>query len=427
MTTRSLSPCLALRRAGLALMAALLWPLAALADPALVFGPSPRALDNRAIFAPAHLPDWQALADAGIEAVILNQTFLAATDILPGPRTRRRDRPEGSYLTDADLADLALMLERTGLPLIYAAGLGLETAVCAPDLSPQEAGRAQAEDEWARGLSRLRRAGIRPAALNFDGPFLRWTRDSTKTGSCAVTSGGGGDAARAARTGLAYMAALQDRAEAAWGAPIGLAVTVNLPNWQVGPLHRIGNPQGPATIDLSEVLSEVARALAETPLRIEEVTVDYPYAILRDDPQMFRGKLQGLLEGMRGINGPGQAAPGLGIIVNTQSYPNPCLAAQGPDAVPFLPFRRNGAPIGPECIAAQIGNGDVTPAPDTDVEWMRDTLDYASGLRPGGWIDALLVSGIWPDRLYLQSWGLNPLSNVWYMAQLRQLALSGAR
>ena len=63
-------------------------------------------------------------------------------------------------------------------------------------------------------------------------------------------------------------------------------------------------------------------------------------------------------------------------------------------------------------------------ADDTDKDYMRDTIAYIEALLPGGELaeDLVTVNGTriadHIDHFYVQSWGVNPLSNLWYMEEL---------
>ncbi len=69
------------------------------AAPEAIYGPGPRALDNREIFAAANLPLWQELDRAGVEGIVLNASFLMTTDFR-GDRRQGRKTPPGRYLSD---------------------------------------------------------------------------------------------------------------------------------------------------------------------------------------------------------------------------------------------------------------------------------------------------------------------------------------
>ncbi len=412
------------------------------AAPEAIYGPGPRALDNREIFAAANLPLWQELDRAGAEGIVLNASLLMAYDFRGLTRRGAEiPRPEGSYLTDADLASLAQIVSRTGLDVTYVAGIALSGDRCDPSLDPAEIGRAAAEFEVDRNVTRLLEAGIPISAINVDGPMLRLLPDSGKAASCKASVGIGFDLMTAARAVQAYMVELRDRIEAAQGGrPVEIRWLVNLPNWQVGRVPRLGNGRGAPTTDLSQAFEAFTRVQAEErssgrPLEISEIVIDYPYAYVRQNPGHFSARLRTLWNVSRDLNPSGRQPP-LGIIVNSRSYANPCLEREGrPDAA-FLTFRRGQGAISAACQRAQIGEDTRANAEDgvfdNDTDYLRDSFAYADELKPGGELAKQLVLRDGTRivdhiaHLYYQSWGVNPLSNAWYMERLIE-RLEGVR
>ncbi|AZB66386.1 hypothetical protein RSWS8N_20129 (plasmid) [Cereibacter sphaeroides WS8N] len=404
------------------------------AAPEAIYGPGPRALDNREIFAAANLPLWQELDRAGVEGIVLNPTFLMQSDFQQaGTAAEARPRPRDTYLTDDDLASLAQVVARTGLDMTYVAGIALSGDRCDPSLAPADLGRAAAEFEVDRNVTRLLEAGIPISAINVDGPMLRLLSDSGKPASCKASAGIGFDPMTAAEAVQAYMVELRDRIEAAQGGrPVEMRWLVNLPNWQAGRVPRLGNGRGAPTTDLSQVFEAFTRVQAEgrspgRPLEISEIVIDYPYAYVRQNPGHFSARLRTLWNVSRDLNPSGRQPP-LGIIVNSRSYSNPCLKREGrPDAA-FLTFRRGQGAISAACQRAQIGEDTRANAEDgvfdNDTDYLRDSFAYADGLKPGGELARQLVLRDGTRiadhiaHLYYQSWGVNPLSNAWYMERL---------
>ncbi|MEA5163124.1 hypothetical protein U5903_20255 [Cereibacter johrii] len=412
------------------------------AAPEAIYGPGPRALDNREIFAAANLPLWQELDRAGVEGIVLNPTFLMAYDFR-GMNQRRDEipRPEGSYLTDADLASLAQIVSRTRLYITYAAGIALSGDRCDPRLAPEELGRAAARFEVERNVMRLIRAGVPVSAINVDGPMLRLLQDSDKPASCRRTAGAGFDLPTAAQIMHAYMVELRDRVEAAQdGRPVEMRWLVNLPNWQAGQIPRLGNGEAVPTTDLALALRSFAQVQAENrlpgrPLEISEIVIDYPYAYARQNFSHFSLRVRNLWNASRDLNLSGRQPP-LGFIVNSRSYPHPCLEREGrPDAA-FLTFRRGDGAISEACQRAQIGEDTAANAEDgaldNDADYLRHSFVYADALKPGGELAKRLVlrdGTRIADHIahfYYQSWGVNPLSNAWYMERLIE-RLEGVR
>lgn len=403
----------------------------AAAAPEIVFGPSPRALDNRAMVATEHLPDWRALRRSGVGAVVLNPTFLLKRDPADG-----RPRPVGTWLTDEDLRDLAWILRRTGLQVIYEAGTALGHELCASGRAPVQIGELAAEREYDSALARLHRAGIPVAALNVDGPFLRLVAQSRKTGSCARATGSGLPVAEAVRAGRAYMIALRDlvargnpgrdaSGDDASGDGVVVNLLVNLPNWQVLDLPRSGGAPAGSSVDLREVMQSFVALQRHEPggrLAIGEIVVDYPWAMVEDRRDLFRDRMRHLWNMTRDLN-PGAAGPPFGIIVNTLSYTSDCGEA-GPDRIPFLPWQRDGRAIPDHCLARQIGLTDTDANRDSDRDFVADSFAYAEALRPGGALAEALVTADGTRitdhlaHLYFQSWAANPVFNLWYMGEV---------
>lgn len=424
-------------------------PISAEADPEIVFGPGPRALDNRSAFAAEYLADWQALAEAGVTALVLNPTFLMETAFQrgPDPDGTYPPRPQGSYLETADIAALGRIVEETGLAIHYEAGIGLSGAACDTGLGSEEAGRLAARTEFDRTLSRLLEAEIPVAALHFDGPFLRLLDDARKRWSCNAAKEGpdgadhAGDAfgvSATVRRARAYMAALRDMAVAARpGEPAPrLHLVVNLPNWQVADIPRDRN-EGPPTTDLRAVLAAFAALQAERAMEgdasvtISEIVIDYPLSHVKASRRIFRDRALHLWRASRDLN-PGRPRPALGVITNTRSIRHPCLQAMPPNSTPFLPYRRDGRPIDAKCLAAQGGEGDRSDrVMDSDTDYMRESLAYLEDMLPGGRLNRLLVTedgariGERLAHLYVQSWGINPVRNIWYARALARWLETG--
>lgn len=397
------------------------------ADIGIVFGPSPRALDNRSLFDAETLPIWQDLQAAGVGEILLNPTFLMQSELrfAPDAAGNHPPRPQGTFLRAADIESLARLQRDLGLRISYEAGTGLSGEVCAPGLSPEERGRQAAEREFDQTLRRLQDAGITVAALNVDGPFLRLIRGSEKRSSCAE-AGTGFDIDTTVRAVQAYLGALRDRVTAANGGRTpDLRLVVNLPNWRLRSLPRRG---GGDSVDLAEVLSAFGalQAGSADPVTIAEVVIDYPYALVAADPTLFRDRNRHLWNATRPINGSGPG-PDFGYITNSLSYANACLDRGPRPDVAFLPFVRGGRPINKDCQQAQTGDGTPPDGKnDSDADYLRDSLAYAAALRPGGDLSEQLVvrdgtrisSHI--AHVYMQSWGLNPMRNLWFADRLQQ-------
>ncbi|ABN79170.1 hypothetical protein [Cereibacter sphaeroides] len=413
------------------------------AAPEAIYGPGPRALDNREIFAAANLPLWQELDRAGVEGIVLNASFLMTTDFR-GMRGDHQNwpRPKDTYLSDDDLAGLAQIVARTGLEVTYEAGVGLSGDRCDASLSPEALGREAAAFEFERNVRRLTDAGIPVSAINVDGPMLRLLPDSGKRASCQVTVGTGFPLPVAARIAQAYMTYMRDRLEATQGGrPVEVRWLVNLPNWQAGRVPRLGNGKGEPTTDFAEVLKAFAQVQAENrllaqPLEISEIVIDYPYAYVLQNFSYFGVRVRNLWNASRDLNPSGRPPP-LGFIVNSRSYSHPCLKREGEPDLAFLTFRRGEGAVSEACQRAQIGEDTAANAQDgamdNDTDYLRDSFTYVDGLKPGGELAKRLVLrdgtriADHVAHLYYQSWGVNPLSNAWYMERLIERLEHGDR
>ena len=280
-------------------------------------------------------------------------------------------------------------------------------------------------------ILRFQRAGLAIGALSVDGPFLRLLPDSTKVGSCAVETGTGLDIEAAVAAGRAYKIALRDltRAGNPDRRPVRVDLVVNLPNWQILRLPRQGNRSGRPTADLRQVMAAFARAQAAgreqgAPLEIAEIVIDYPWALIAQGRDLFRDRVRHLWNMTRDL-GPGADGPSFGFIVNTLSYQRDCVGAE-PNPVPFLPYRRGGAAIGTDCLIEQMGLTDADGEANSDRDYIADSLRYAEALRPGGELARVLVTADGTRiadhvaHLYFQSWGVNPVFNIWYMAEVTE-------
>ncbi|WP_096788033.1 hypothetical protein [Rhodobacter sp. CZR27] len=407
------------------------------AAPEAIYGPGPRALDNREIFSPSNLPLWKKLDRAGVEGIVLNPSFLVESTF---QRQTERPRPAGSHLDDGDLAALARMVAETGLTVTYAAGIGLSSDRCDRDLGPEDLGRQAAAFEFERNVARLLDAGVRVSAINVDGAFLRLLADTNKRTSCRNASGGF-DLPFTVRAAQAYMLGMRDRIEAAQGGRrLVVRMLVNLPNWQAGTIPRIGNDKRIVTTDIADVLRAFARLQARgvsgtRPLEIAEIVIDYPYAIVRHNPRHFVARVRHLWAASRDINASGLEPP-FGFIVNSRSFVHACMDRETDTEAEFLAFRPAGRTVSPACRRAQVGEDTAANAQDgifdNDTDYLRDSFTYADALQPGGELARQLVDrdGVritdHVAHLYFQSWGVNPMSNAWYMERLIG-RLSGGR
>ncbi len=72
-------------------------------------------------------------------------------------------------------------------------------------------------------------------------------------------------------------------------------------------------------------------------------------------------------------------------------------------------------------------------AMDNDADYLRDSFTYADELSPGGELARQLVLrdgtriADHVAHIYYQSWGVNPLSNAWYMERLIERLEHGDR
>lgn len=418
------------------------------AAPEAIYGPGPRALDNREIFAAENLPLWQELDRAGVEGIVLNASFLMTSDFRGiGARGEKR-RPDDTYLTDADLEGLAAIVARTGLEVTYEAGVGLSGARCDASLSPEALGRAAAAFEFERNVRRLTDAGIPVSAINVDGPMLRVLSDSDKPAGCRETAGAGFDVRSAGQIVHAYMVELRDRIEAAQDRrTVQVRWLVNLPLWQVGrvprnPVYSEPTPDDESTTDLADAVRSLAKAQAEQDLpgralEIAEVVIGYPYAMGQQNPNRYAIRVRNLWLSSRALNPRSGHPPPMGFIVNTHSYLNPCLKREGRPDVAFLTFRRGTGSVSEACQRAQIGEDTAANAQDgamdNDTDYLRDSFTYADELSPGGELARQLVLrdgtriADHVAHIYYQSWGVNPLSNAWYMERLIERLEHGDR
>ena len=77
-------------------------------------------------------------------------------------------------------------------------------------------------------------------------------------------------------------------------------------------------------------------------------------------------------------------------------------------------------------FGTQIGKGNLPDGrSDSDMDYLRDSLAYADQLSPGGALAAQLVVSDGtriPSHIahfYMQSWGMNPMRNIWFADQLQ--------
>ncbi|ETX26488.1 hypothetical protein [Roseivivax isoporae] len=399
----------------LAQLAVLLCGLAsgAAAQPALGYGPTPRALDNRTLFTDTPAADWAALRAAGFGTLVLNATFFLQEDIV---RPGAPSRPAGTYLEDGDLAALAAAVTRHGFVVAYEGGSGLSAERCDLALAPETRGAAAASAEYAATVARLHAAGVAVGALHLDGPFLRLAEGSRKRWSCAKSGPGGLTPEAAARTVHAYLVEMRRLVEAGnpGGAPVALRLVVNLPNWQVMDIPPLGGGTGPdlrATLGAWNALQRIV-----PPVAYEEVVIDYPFRLIDGARARFRDRLLYLWTLTREANGPDRPGPALGVIVNTTDRNVGCLDEAPKDRTPFLPYRRAGRPVDAACLAQQESG------PDAD--YLAASRRYAAELAADGALDRILVTADGTRiarhiaHLYLQSWSTNPSRNLWMLRQL---------
>lgn len=385
----------------------------AMAQPALSYGPTPRAIDNRTLFTDTSTADWTALREAGFGELLLNATFLMRAGIVhPGAPAR----PPGTYLEDSDIAALGAVMAQHGFAVAYEGGSGLSAERCDPALTPEDRGVMAASAEYAATVARLHAAGVAVTALHLDGPFLRLAEGSRKRWSCATSGPGGLTPEAAARTVHAYLVEMRRLVEAGnpGGAPVVLRLVVNLPNWQAMDIPPLGGGTGP---DLSAALGAWnALQRIVPPVTFEEVVIDYPFRLIDGARARFRDRLLYLWTLTREANGPDRPGPALGVIVNTTDRNVACLDEAPKDRTPFLPYRRAGRPVDAACLAQQESG------PDAD--YLAASRRYAAELAADGALDRILVTAEGTRiarhiaHLYLQSWSTNPSRNLWMLRQL---------
>lgn len=411
----------------LSLSLALLSAVPVRAEADIVFGPSPRALDNQTLFGADTVPVWRNLHEAGVQEILLNGTFLMKSELRFGRNENGTyiPRPEETYLRQADLDALARLQRDLGFSISYEAGAGLSGDACRQGFSPEERGRHAARQEFDQSLQRLSNAGISILALNVDGPFLRLIEGSTKQSGCLKVKKSF-DIDTTVRTVHSYLVEMRELVtKANNGNPPQLRLVVNLPNWRLRGLPRRG---GGTSVDLVDVLAVFSKLQTDSPdsVTISEIVIDYPYALVAEDPALFRDRSRHLWNATRTINGSGAEGPQFGYITNSLSYVNACLKREPRPDIAFLPYVRGGKPLSEACQRAQIGKGNLPDGrSDSDTDYLRDSLAYADQLSPGGALAAQLVVSDGtriPSHIahfYMQSWGMNPMRNIWFADQLQ--------
>lgn len=443
------------------------------------FGPSPKAVDNLAIWSTAPGPDrdrWRRLRDAGVSRVVIHPTFLMRYDIQPPTPGAPPLRPERTYLGAKELQDIHHLYQHQGFSFSYEAGVGLASNRCSYIfVDPVAGGKRAAEVEFDHALRPLLSAkpnGVPVHELSVDGPFLRLVHGSQKGFSCFQQGVGGIDERKAAIAVDAYLKelhALISGHPVQAGVELKVSLLINLTNWNVGGVFPRNTNPTKADVDLLDVLSAFRDVRAQSGMspQISNIQVDYPYCYVQGAPPcstggekiqnpLFIGKLQLLLGATRAINSLPQdpvakvlPSPGLTVISNTEGIANACAAQYGGWPF-FLPYERcserpasgvdcpagavwlnvpkwcqqNQQKTGQDLLfwAASKEFADRLSWPDGDLHKALLYPAYAGGSLPqNSQLRALPESPV-IERIGFRAWGMNPVSNAWYMDRVADYA-----
>ncbi|APZ51401.1 hypothetical protein Ga0080574_TMP1067 [Salipiger abyssi] len=406
------------------------------------FGPNLRSMDFADVFdssVEARASMWNKFHANGLRRIVISQALVSPF----APDHSRR--PDGTYLSDGDLANLRRTLNRGAsaaddFRVTYVAGYGLGVSGCAPGADPAQTANAAAEWEFRRIVRRVLDAGVPIRAIDVDGPFLRLLDGSRKAYSCAETATGRGYSDRgAARVALLYMKRLRDLTNAhatnrAAGVTVDMALLVNLPNWAAG-RHSALKTAGKTTDVMTGVLSELKLAMEadkDRPLALSGAVVDYPYNHAKADPAAFRAKTAALLEILKTL--PRTRAK-LTIVTNTNYALYPGLDMPryrkyrgtvrcvwqdnwqiSGGSLPYLPYENaRGRKMPRDCVSEQNA---------ADARYWDESVAFARNIASGRWrSESVALGDIAAFRF--TSWHEMPVSTLSTMNRTLRFKLYG--
>ena len=433
-----------LRLVGLFLCLAL---SATLASADITFGPAPRALDNAAGFDardPLRRAEWTALKKSGVTVIDLNPTFVMRVELARASEGGTLlPRYPGTYLDDADLANLRARVAE-GFTLNYEAGIALSADRCAIG-DPAKLGVAAARAEYTHVVSLLHRADIPVAEISIDGPFLRLVQGSQKGFSCAsgtrnragqrLSDGAEGKSrAFAAAAVHAYIEELTAQIAARQSRPPAVSLTINLPNWREGRLASANWPDLQTSI--SDMLVSFAAHRQGAGQLVTWIRIDYPACYLAGTARCgggtadtFAAKMAALWRASRGVNGT-RPPPAFAVIANDTGGRVACMP---PQAIPlFLAYRnyrdqsitRDSPAPAPDAYTTPDRACQIAQRDGPDRQFINRSFAYAQSLTKGPLAARLRQAdpSLKISRIAFQSWGISPMSNLWYIGQIRRYA-----
>lgn len=411
------------------------------------FGPTPRALDNIAVFDtrdPLRKAEWDALRKSGVRMIDLNPTFLMRVELGRAARNGALlPRYHGTYLDDQGLQDLRARV-RDGFSINYQAGIALSADRCGLS-DPAVLGREAARAEYTHVISYLHRASIPVAEVSVDGPFLRLLQGSRKAFSCAdgtrnsdgtrLSDGEEGkNITFTAQAIHAYIEELVGQIAQHQSRPPELALTINLPNWREGALRSAAWPA--LHTSLSDMMASFTATRRGAGQRFAWIRLDYPACYLDGTASCgggtadtFVAKTTALWQASRALNGTGRP-PALTVVANDIGSRARCM---GPNRIPeFLAYRDYRDQSLTRYSAPPARAGYVAPDPacqmiqrdGPDQQFINSSFSYANSLTKGRLAAQLAHADptLKVSRIAFQSWGVSPMSNLWYIGQIRRYA-----
>ncbi len=427
----------------IATLALFLSVVMALAD--FSFGPTPRALDNITVFdtrAPLRKAEWDALRESGVHMIDLNPTFLMRAELGRAARNGSLlPRHHGTYLDDQALQDLRDRV-RDGFSINYQAGISLSADRCGLT-DPTTLGREAARAEYTHVISFLHRASIPVAEVSVDGPFLRLLQGSRKAFSCAdgtrnsdgirLSDGEEGKSITfTAQAVHAYIEELVDQIAQHQSRPPVMALTINLPNWREGALRSAAWPA--LNTSLSEMIGAFKAVRRGAGQPFAWVRLDYPACYLNGTArcgggtaETFVAKTAALWQASRTLNGTARP-PALAVVANDIGSRAACMPPN--DSPEFLAYRnyrdqtltRYSAPPARTGYTAPDPACQISQRDGPDRQFINSSFSYANSLTKGRLAARLAQADptLKVSRIAFQSWGVSPMSNLWYIGQIRR-------
>jgi hypothetical protein len=235
---------------------------------------------------------------------------------------------------------------------------------------------------------------------------------------------------------------MRNRVQAAQKHPVGINITINLPNERVGKYMEI--PWGTwknQNIDLLDVLDEFVKQ--DLYPEIGEIILDYPYTFVAGhihrlmdtgtaDPDLcgagvtcqrispraaFRGRIEMLWAAMAKIRG----APRLSFFINSgERGVAPCIQA-GLQPPYILPYYDNKCLDTKYPLAQENGSGASATQANIDADFVEESRRYYNLVKSG------LPSEIKVHSMYLLSWLENPRFNNVYARQVADIVRANSK